>query len=267
MKLALIGCGFMGEAVLKAALAKGIVDSASVAVAEAVASRRDTIARAYSVRVEDDAAAVVDGAEVLLLAVKPQEFEKAAAALNRRLSSVQTVVSIMAGVRIATIERHLGHDAIARVMPNTPGAIGEGASVWTATDAVSSAARANVAALVGALGLEIYAEDEKYLDMATALSASGPGFVYLLIEAFIDAGVHIGFRRDAAEQLAIQTFRGAARYAQTRGVHVAQLRNEVTSPAGTTAAGLQVLEEAGVRGAIIAAVEAAFERSRELGES
>jgi len=152
-------------------------------------------------------------------------------------------------------------------MPNTPAAIGEGVSVWTATPAVEAPAREDVAALLGAMGTEIYVEDEKYLDMVTALSGSGPGFVYLLMEAFIDAGVHIGFRRDLAEKLAVQTFAGSAKYAQSRGDHLAQLRNEVTSPAGTTAAGLQILEEAGVRGAIVAAIEAAYERSRELGES
>jgi pyrroline-5-carboxylate reductase len=111
----------------------------------------------------------------------------------------------------------------------------------------------------------MFVEDEKYLDMATALIGSGPGFVYLLIEAFVDAGVHIGFRRDVAEQLALQTFAGSAKYAQSRGVHLAQLRNEVTSPGGTTAAGLLVLEEEAVRATIIEAIEAAYERSRELG--
>jgi pyrroline-5-carboxylate reductase len=267
VKLALIGCGFMGEAVLKAAIARGVVAPGDVAGAEAVASRREAVAQALGIRTAAEPAAVVDGADVVLFAVKPQEFEKAAAGLKGRLSSEQTALSIMAGVRMATLQRGLQHEAIARVMPNTPGAIGEGASVWTASAAVSEAARAQVASVVETMGVAIYADDEKYLDMATALSASGPGFVYLLIEAFIDAGVHIGFRRDAAEKLALQTFAGAAKYAQARGDHVAQLRNEVTSPAGTTAAGLQVLEDAGIRGTIIAAIEAAYERARELGEA
>jgi pyrroline-5-carboxylate reductase len=267
VKLALIGCGFMGEAVLRAALAKGVVAAGDVAAAEAVPARRDQVGRALGVRTAESPADVVDGADLVLFAVKPQEFAKAAGGLKGRLAPQQAAVSIMAGVRVATLQRVLGHDAVVRVMPNTPGAIGEGASVWTATAAVSAEARAHVAALVGSMGVEIYADDEKYLDMATALSGSGPGFVYLLIEAFIDAGVHIGLRRDAAEKLALQTFAGSAKYAQARGVHVAQLRNEVTSPAGTTAAGLQVLEDAGIRGAIIAAIEAAHERSRELGES
>lgn len=257
----------MGEAVLKAALARGVLVPGDVAAAEAVPSRRDEVARSLGVLVAGEPSDIVAGADVVLFAVKPQEFEKAVASLKGHLQSAQTVVSIMAGVRVATLKRALAHEAVVRAMPNTPGAVGEGASVWTATAPVTPEARANVAALLGAMGVEIYADDEKYLDMATALSGSGPGFVYLLLEAFIDAGVHIGFRRDAAEKLALQTFAGAAKYAQARGAHVAQLRNEVTSPAGTTAAGLQVLEDAAVRGAIIDAIEAAYERSRELGES
>ena len=152
-------------------------------------------------------------------------------------------------------------------MPNTPAGVGEGASIWTATKDVGAEARAFVEAILAAAGTQTYVEDEKYLDMATALSGSGPGFVFLLIEAFVDAGVSIGFRREVAEQLALQTFAGSAKYAQARGVHLAQLRNEVTSPAGTTAAGLQVLEESGIRGVILAAVQATYERSCELGGS
>ena len=115
------------------------------------------------------------------------------------------------------------------------------------------------------MGAEVHVEDERYLDMATALSGSGPGFVFLLIEAFIDAGVQVGFKRDVAEKLALQTFLGSTKYAQETRKHPAVLRNEVTSPAGTTAAGIIALENAGIRGAIMEAVQAAYERSRELG--
>jgi pyrroline-5-carboxylate reductase len=160
----------------------------------------------------------------------------------------------------------LSHASIVRAMPNTPAVVGEGVTVWTATPEVDGATHAQVAAVLGAMGTQIYVEDEKYLDMATALSASGPGFIFLLIEAFVDAGVQIGFKRNVAEMLALQTFIGSAKYAEATGKHLAQLRNEVTSPAGTTAAGLVVLESAGVRGAILDAIESAYRRSRELGE-
>lgn len=252
---------------LKAAFAEGVLAPEDVVAAEVSEARRDYIGATYPVKTTANPADAAVATDLIVFAVKPQEFERAAKTLAGKLKPEQTAVSIMAGVRIETLLRALAHPAIARVMPNTPAAIGEGVSVWTATAGVSDGARANVAALLGATGLEVFVEDEKYLDMATALSGSGPGFVFLMMEAFIDAGVHIGFRRDVAEQLALQTFAGSAKYAQARGVHLAQLRNEVTSPAGTTAAGLQVLEDAGLRGVIIGAVEAAYERSRELGES
>jgi len=265
VKLGLIGCGFMGEAMLGAAIAHGVVSPASVFVAEISDDRRDTVANQHGVRATADPRTAIDGADLVVFAVKPQEFEKIAATLKGSLAANQTVVSIMAGVPIAKMVRALGHHPIVRVMPNTPATIGEGMSVWTATADVGADARAQVAALLAVLGQEIYVDDEKYLDMATALSGSGPGFVFLLIEAFIDAGVHIGFRREVAERLVLQTFLGSAKYALVTGKHPAQLRNEVTSPAGTTATGLFALEDAGVRAAIIDAVEATFERSKELG--
>jgi pyrroline-5-carboxylate reductase len=265
LKLGLIGCGFMGEAMLGAAIARGVVAPSDVTVAEINDERREAVAKQHGVHVSADPKAAIEGADLVVFAVKPQEFEKIASALKGSFGAGQTVASIMAGVPIAKLSRALGHAAVARVMPNTPASIGEGMSVWNATSGVSANARAQVSALLSVLGQEIYVEDEKYLDMATAISGSGPGFVFLLIEAFVDAGVHIGFRRDIAERLVLQTFLGSAKYAQTTGKHPAQLRNEVTSPAGTTAAGLFALEDAGVRAAIIDAVEAAFERSKELG--
>jgi pyrroline-5-carboxylate reductase len=265
VKLGLVGCGFMGEAMLSATIARGVVAPADVFVAEINDERCAVIGGKHGVRATTDAAAVIDGSEIVVFAVKPQEFDAAAHHLHGRFRREQTIVSIMAGVPIDKIQRALSHAAIVRAMPNTPAAIGEAISVWSATSEVDDAARTQIASLLGALGQEIYVEDEKYLDMTTALSGSGPGFVYLLIEAFVDAGVHIGFKRDVAEKLALQTFIGSAKYAEATGKHPAQLRNEVTSPAGTTAAGLLVLEAAGVRGAIIDAIEAAFNRSRELG--
>lgn len=266
MKLGLIGCGFMGEALLGATIEKGVVEPTDVFVAEINEERRSAVASRYGVRVTGDAEAVISDSEIVILAVKPQEFSSAAHPLQWRFRREQTIVSIMAGVPIEKIARTLTHAAIVRVMPNTPAAVGEGMSVWTATPEVDGVAREQVGAILGAMGREVHVDDEKYLDMATALSGSGPGFVYMLLEAFIDAGVHVGFKRNVAEMLALQTFIGSAKYAEATGKHPAQLRNEVTSPAGTTAAGLLVLESAGVRGAIIDAIEAAYARSRELGE-
>lgn len=266
MKLGLIGCGFMGEAMLSATIKKGIVTPADVRVAEINDERCGLMHSTYAVEASSDVEHAVKGADVVIFAVKPQEFDRAAHHLQGKFHREQTVMSIMAGVPIDRIARMLSHAGIVRVMPNTPAVVGEGMSVWTATPEVDDATRGQVSAILGAMGLEVYVEDEKYLDMATALSGSGPGFIFLLIEAFVDAGVHVGFKRAVAEQLALQTFIGSAKYAEATGKHLAQLRNEVTSPAGTTAAGLTVLESAGIRGAILDAIEAAYHRSKELGE-
>ncbi len=254
----------MGEALLKAALSGSVLAPEDVAVAEVSDDRRAYIANAHPVFTTADPVEAASRGDLVLFAMKPQEFERAAASLKSAFAG-KTAASIMAGVRITTIAKALGTDSVVRIMPNTPAAVGEGASIWTATSAVAPDVRASIEALLAAAGTAMFVEDEKYLDMATALIGSGPGFVYLLIEAFVDAGVHIGFRREVAEKLALQTFAGSAKYAQSRGVHLAQLRNEVTSPGGTTAAGLLVLEEEAVRATIIEAIEAAYERSRELG--
>jgi pyrroline-5-carboxylate reductase len=265
MKLGLIGCGFMGEAMLSATIARGVVQPDDVFVAEINEERCSIVHKAHKVRTTSAPEEAIQGADIVIFAIKPQEFDAAAHRLEGKFSREQTIVSIMAGVPVDRIARSLRHASIVRVMPNTPAAVGEGISVWIATPEVDEATRKQVGAILGAMGREVYVEDEKYMDMATSLSASGPGFVFLLLEAFIDAGVHIGFKRNVAEMLALQMFIGSLKYAEATGKHPAALRNEVTSPGGTTAAGLITLEAAGVRGAIIDAIEAAYERSKELG--
>lgn len=266
MRLGLIGCGFMGEALLSATIAQGVAEPKDIRVAEINDERCSAVIGRFGVDATSDVGHTVEGAEIVIFAVKPQEFDATAHHLHGKFHRDQTVMSIMAGVPTERIARMLGHASIVRVMPNTPAVVGEGMSVWAAAPEVDEATRGQVRVILGAMGREMFVDDEKYLDMATALSASGPGFIFLLMEAFVDAGVHVGFKRNVAEMLVLQTFVGSAKYAEVTGKHLAQLRNEVTSPGGTTAAGLIVLESSGVRGAIIDAVERAYERSRELGE-
>jgi pyrroline-5-carboxylate reductase len=263
VKLAFIGGGVMGEAIIAGALRNGVAGPQEIAACDLLAPRREHLAATYKIATFEDAPAALEGAGIAVLAVKPQEFAKAAGELKLRAG--QTVMSIMAGVRIETIRAALKHDAIVRAIPNTPAQIGEGMTVWTASEAVSAGDREAVRGLLSVLGQELYVDDEKYVDMATAVSSSGPAYVFLIIEAFIDAAVHIGFRRDAAERLVIQTVLGSARYAQATGKHPAELRNQVTSPGGTTAEGLLVLEEAGLRAAFTQAIEAAYDKAKSLG--
>lgn len=265
MKLGFIGGGLMGEAILAGALKKNVAAAADISVSEIVAARREHLSETYGV-VASEAVDTAVGADIVVLAVKPQEFAKAADKLSGRLNSHSTVMSIMAGTRIETIRDALGHDAVARAIPNTAAQVGESMTVWTASPSVSEKAREAVRSLLAVLGQELYVADEKYVDMATAVSSSGPAYVFLVMEAMIDAAVHIGIRRDQAEAMVKQTLFGSAKYALESGRHPAVLRNEVTSPGGTTAEALRVLEEAAVRAAFTDAIEAAYDKAKALGD-
>ncbi len=201
-----------------------------------------------------------------MLSVKPQILPRVLAELRGQVSCGASVLSIIAGTRIGVIARELGVGAVVRAMPNTPGQLGLGMTVWTATAEVSEKAHRQAQAILGALGKEIYVEEESYLDMATALSGTGPTYIYLFIEALIDAGVHLGFSRRVAQELVLQTMAGSVAMARETGLHPAELRNRVTSPGGTSAAALYELEKGGLRTVISKAVWAAYQKSRSLGE-
>jgi len=261
MKVAIIGGGVMGEAILHAALEGGVFTAAEVTVCEVVEHRRHQLGSEYAVATTAVAAEAMGGADLVLLSVKPQDIHSVRGSVN----DSGLLVSIMAGVRISTIEAEFHHSRIVRVMPNTPVAAKAGMSVWTATEAVSPEQRALAQRLLAAIGREIYVEDEKKLDMATAVSGSGPGYVFLFIEAMIEGAVAIGLTRAQADEMVLQTVYGSAVYAQEAGKSAAELRAMVTSPAGTTAAGLLELEKGAVRAAIIGAIRAAHRRAQELG--
>lgn len=263
--VAFIGGGVMGEAILKSLLDKKLTTADQVTVAEPVQDRRKALEASYKVKTVEAAHTAVSGAATVVLSIKPQNLPEVMADLKSALTEDQLVLSIIAGATLKAMEEGLQHKKLIRVMPNTPAQIGEGISVWTATPAVSDGQKATAKALLQALGQEIQVEHEHYLDMATALSGSGPAYVFLFIEALIDAGVHIGMPRDMAERLAMQTVLGSARFAQATGQHPAQLRNMVTSPGGTTVEALLQLESGAFRATIIRAVEAAYEKSKALG--
>jgi pyrroline-5-carboxylate reductase len=264
VKLAIIGGGAMGEAVIAAVLRGKVAAPSDICVVELVEPRRQQLESQYGVATSASAAEAVRDAGYVLFAVKPQDFSKAASGLS--LSAGATAMSIMAGITIGQIATALSTKAVVRAMPNTPAQIGEGMTVWTATADVSAAGREGAQRIFGALGKEAFVPDEKYLDMATALSGSGPAYVFLFIEALIDAGVHVGLSRDLATTAALQTVIGAARYAEKTSRHPAELRAQVTSPGGTTAEALRVLESGAFRSNVLEAVVAAYERARALGE-
>jgi pyrroline-5-carboxylate reductase len=265
-RIAFVGGGAMAEAFIGGLLAKGLAAPQRIVASDPVPDRRQHLAGSLGIRTIASNREAVEGAGIVVLAVKPQVVGCVLQDLaSGSLAADALLLTFIAGVRIATLRAALGERPVVRLMPNTPAQIGEGISAWTATPDCTEAQRAQARAMIGALGEEVYVEEEGYLDMATALSGSGPGYVFLFIEALIDAGVRIGLARAVAEKLVLQTVRGSALYAQRSGQHPAALRNAVTSPGGTTAEGLHQLERGGLRAAIEDAVAAAYQRARQLG--
>lgn len=265
MKLAFIGGGVMGEAMIKGILGKGLAAPGDIVADDISTERRESLAQGYGIAITDDHGIAVKGADVIVLAIKPQNLPDLMPGLRSKFTGGQLILSIIAGARIATIKEGLGHELVVRAMPNTPAQIGEGITVWTASGEVGQSQRETARSILGALGREIYVADESYLDMATAVSGSGPGYIFLIIEALIDAAVGLGLSPDTARELVLETVVGAGRLAQATGKGPAELRDMVTSPGGTTAAGLLQLEEGGLRELLARAVIAAHERAKTLG--
>ena len=266
MRLAFIGGGTMAEAILRGVLAAGLAEADDIGVGEPVPERCRFLSTEYGVRVYEDNLRVVPQADLVVFAVKPQDLPVAMGQLHRRLTGDQSALSIVAGAKMSTLAKGLGHDSIIRVMPNTPAQIGAGMSLWACSEQVGQTQRDLTQAMLGTVGVEVYVADEKYLDMATALSASGPAYIFLFIEALIDAGVRVGLPRDMARTLALQTVYGSTKLVMETGKHPAELKDMVVSPGGTTAEGLQVLERNGVPASIVEAVHAAYQKSISLGQ-
>lgn len=265
-KIALIGSGNMGEAIIAGLLRNGIATPENIMATDPLADRGADLKNRFGIQPYTDNAAAAAQADVVIMAVKPQRLPSVLAGLKGKIRQNAIVLSIVAGASIQSLCDGLNHPSVVRSMPNTPAQIGEGITVWTTSPSVSSEQAELARQILSALGQEIFVEEENYLDMATAISGTGPAYVFLFMEALIDAAVHLGFSRRIAEQLVTQTIRGSVDYTLARKTHVAHLRNEVTSPGGTSAAALYYLEKAGFRTAVSRAVWAAYERSQELGK-
>ena len=256
----------MAEAILKGVLAASLAGPEDILVGEPVAGRRQYLTQEYGVWAGGSNQEAVEDADLVILAVKPQDLPVLFSQLGGRLGPEQSALSIVAGAKISTLAQGLNHRPIIRVMPNTPAQIGHGMSVWTCAEPVSQHSRDLAQSVLETVGREIYVDDENYLDMATALSGSGPAYVFLFIEALIDAGVYVGLPREVAQLAALQTIYGSTKLAMEGGKHPAELKAMVVSPGGTTAEGLQVLERAGMPAAIVEAVNAAYQKSIQLGQ-
>lgn len=264
-RLAFVGSGTMAEAMIKGILNQQLVSPERVAASGPRVERGQQLQERYGVRWTTDNVEAVREADVVVLSVKPQVIPKVLPELHGIIRPEALVLSIAAGVAIATLREGLAHQAIVRSMPNTPAQVGAGMTVWTVSQQATAEQRDQAQAILGALGEEVFVQDETYLDMATALSGTGPAYVFLFMEALIDAGVHLGFSRRISQQLVEQTVFGSALFAKESHRHPAELRNMVTSPGGTSAEALYQLEKGGLRTVLSRGVWAAYQRSRSLG--
>ncbi len=266
-EIVFIGPGVMAEGIISALIRKKVAKPQHIRVGGPRPERGAELEKKYSIKYFIDNTEAARSADVIILSVKPQRLDKVMSVLKGQLKPEALVLSIVAGATLSKLTHGLSHKRVVRSMPNTPAQIGMGITVWTAGTEVSEEQLDVARQILEAMGDQVFVEDENYLDMATALSGTGPAYVFLFMEAMVDAGVHLGFPRRISEQLVIQTVRGSVEYYLQRAdpVHLAKLRNDVTSPGGTTAAALYFLEKAGFRTALSRAVWAAYERSRELG--
>lgn len=265
-RIAFIGSGAMAEAMISGLLNKGMAQPSNLIASGPREERGQRLRELYKVRATTDNAEAAHEADIVVLSVKPQVLTQVMPGLRGKIKPDALVLSIVAGTRIETITSGLAHVNVVRSMPNTPAQIGQGITVWIAAPGVNDEHKAQARTLLGALGMEVEADNEDQLDMATALSGNGPAYVFLFMEALVDAGVHLGFSRRVAEQLVVQTVKGSVNFYEHSPSHLARMRNQVTSPGGTTAEALYYLEKAGFRTAISRAVWAAYQRSVELGQ-
>jgi pyrroline-5-carboxylate reductase len=283
-RLSFIGCGVMAEAIVAGLLSKNLVKREQIVGSHPSGERRKELQDKYGISVVEsnrEAAgyhrnggpgyappSVTEQqppSSIVILTVKPQRLGVVLGDLKEAIHKEQLVISIVAGARLETIADALQHRSLVRAMPNTPAQIGEGMTVWTATPEVTEEQLAQIHAIFGALGREMHVEEERMIDMATALSATGPTYTFLVMEALIDAGVHMGFSRHVAEELVLQTMLGSVLFARESRKHPAELRNMVTSPGGTSAEAIYQMEKGGLRTVLSKAVWAAFQRATSLG--
>ena len=266
MKISFIGGGNMGEAIIAAIISHKLARPEDIFVSDAQSERQAFLKQKYGVFTTGCNLEAATQGEVVVLAIKPQQLEEVGQELYGHLRNNQLVISIIAGKKLASLHQGLGHDIIVRAMPNTPAQIGLGMTVWTATANTSATHHADAKAVLEAMGCAVYTPDELVLDMATAVSGSGPAYVFLFMEALVQAGQGLGLTPDLARTLTLETVLGAAEYAKGSNKDLAELRRNVTSPGGTTAAALRVFDNNDFVSVIERAVAAAYQRARELGK-
>jgi pyrroline-5-carboxylate reductase len=265
-KIGVIGAGKIGSAIARGVIRAGLANKASVMASDVSAALRQAVGAELGVKTTADNCELCDFADIVIIAVKPQIVDPVAREIAKKLGKTKLLVSVAAGVPLARIEAELERGArVVRVMPNIPCVVGAGAAGYAGGKNATSADLETVGAILNSFGVGM-AVEEKYLDAVTGLSGSGPAYVFLFMEALADGGVQVGLARDVALKLAMQTVYGAAKMALESNKHLGELKDEVTSPGGTTIAGLYAMEQKGFHGTVMDAVVSATRRSQELGK-
>jgi pyrroline-5-carboxylate reductase len=269
--LTFIGCGVMAESIIAGLLRKNLVSAEQITASHPRENRRAELEEKYGIRVFEKNTEAVESVKTrgnsgVFLCVKPQRIKAILEELKGVAAPDQMVLSIIAGAKIETISNVLGNEKIVRTMPNTPSQIGAGMTAWTCTERISDEEKAQVKSLLSALGKELFVENENMIDMATSLSATGPTYIFMVMEALTDAGVHLGFSREVSKELVQETMLGAVLFAMESHKHPAELRNMVTSPGGTSADAIYQMEKGGLRTVLSKAVYADYQRAVALGQ-
>ena len=265
-KLAVLGGGKMGQALLGGLLASGWRKAEDVVVTGRRSERLEELATAYGVQTSTDNAAAVAGAEVIVIAVKPQDVEALLSEISSQVTPDQTLLSFVAAISTAFIESRLEYEVpVVRAMPNTPSVVHEGMAGISSGRFAQPKNMDLARDVLNHVG-RVVTVDEEYLDAVTAISGSGPAYFALLAEAMIEAGILLGLSREISTDLVVQTMLGSAKMLRDEHMHPVELREMVTSPGGTTTRAIRVLEQSGVRAAFLNAIQAAMERSKELAQ-
>jgi pyrroline-5-carboxylate reductase len=265
-KIGVIGAGKIGSAIARGVLRSGLVKKENLMASDVSDELRQAIVKELDIKATPDNGELCNFADIVILAVKPQMVDPVAREIAKKLGKAKLLVSVAAGVPMVRIQTQLEPGArVVRVMPNIPCVVGAGAAGFAGGSHATAADLEKVGAILNSFGVGL-AVEEKYLDAVTGLSGSGPAYVFMFMEALADGGVQVGLSREVALKLAMQTVYGAARMALESNKHLGELRDEVTSPGGTTIAGIYAMEQKGFRGTVMGAVVSATRRSQELGK-
>lgn len=266
MNISFIGGGIMAEAIIKGILNSDVIASSKISIGEISEERRKYLENTYKIKSYADNLKAIENAEIIILSVKPQNFLEISKNISRNIPDSVTIISIIAGLSLDDIREAFDIKSIIRVMPNTPAQIGSGMSVWSSTNNVPKKINDFTKDILESLGEQLWVKDENYLNIATALSASGPAYVFLFISSLIDAGVYLGLQRDLSRKLVLQTVLGSCKMLIDSDEHPSDLVDRVASPGGTTIEGLLAFEQGGGRATIMETVIAAYQKSLELGK-